>query len=859
MIKTVSGIRGQIKKSVREGGEGCYRATFEDKIIKSDLVFLRTWFKMPLQKFYNPIVSFERMRLMKTTWELRKERSIQLEQNKDSLYKEIERPDKKFKEGIISKNLQAALPFKTQEKVKSMSRKEKLAKKEEALPIKSLTSDKEKQAFALIQRLNTIRNEKEKIKQAKKEEKNKIKTAQKEGLMRKFQPERKEKEKQRNRARFGKKKVKGGNEEEEEDEQQPLNNQEQQQQQQQEKKQKIIKQEKKQKTQTFGPIKIFYGSQSGTATKFAGILQDEALENDFQPEILSVETYEQSIIPNKEQVCIFLMATHGEGEPTDNAIDFYKWIKGPDRDEFHLNNMKYTVFGLGNKQYEHYNSMGRNTNKFLKKCGAQIIYQYGEGDDNFSLEDDFNDWKENLWAELKKVLPQKQIQEEEEETKKNNENENNEIIQKIEKNESEKKSILQAINLNEAEIQPNLKYDFQTEKFLKSAQAKVINIFETRQINKEGSTLHLELDLTGTEIEYKTAQNLGIFVKNDEKMVAEIAKYLNFDLKQVIPNPQNAKNVLFPGPLSVENVLTYFCDFQGQLMKKTLKDLAKLCENEENKNRLEFLASAKGKSEFKTEIEENKLTIFDLMQKYQVKPTLDQFLIMTPRLAPRVFTISSSNLQYKNAVHVTDSILVDNLPNGKTKTGVCSQYFQKIYEQFQNGEKDIQVRIDFRESSFKLPQDQTPVIMVGAGTGVAPFRAFCQEKQYLIEKGINLSPGTFYLYFGCRHENGDFIFKDEFKNYTEKNIINKFYTAFSRDQEQKVYVQDRFLENADENYTLLFEKNATLFICGSLGMGKSIVNTVAQIISQKQNISPEEGLKIVKKLEDEKKIIKELW
>lgn len=160
-IKTASGIRGQVKKYVKEGPDGSFRATFEDKIIKSDIVFCRTWFALTLEKFYNPIVSFDVNRLMKTTWEMRKKYGLKV--NKESGYKPIERPNKVFTPLIIPKKLEEQLPFKSRDKMMTDKvKKERL--KEEGKFLKPVMGQDEKEAIFLIQRLKLIEKEKKKKK-----------------------------------------------------------------------------------------------------------------------------------------------------------------------------------------------------------------------------------------------------------------------------------------------------------------------------------------------------------------------------------------------------------------------------------------------------------------------------------------------------------------------------------------------------------------------------------------------------------------------------------------------------------------------------------------------------------------------
>lgn len=148
-------------------------------------------------------------------------------------------------------------------------------------------------------------------------------------------------------------------------------------------------------------VLFFFGTQSGTAEKFSNILAQEAEEQGFHAKVVDLEEYEKYDMKTKN--CVFCVATSGEGWPTDNTKMFYKFLqeREQENDFDRLTGMKFTVFGLGNKMYQHYNVMGKSINRLLLKLGGELLYKYGEGDDNASLEDDFNAWKEGIWDELK--------------------------------------------------------------------------------------------------------------------------------------------------------------------------------------------------------------------------------------------------------------------------------------------------------------------------------------------------------------------------------------------------------------------------------------------------------------------------
>ncbi|KAL4472596.1 hypothetical protein ABPG74_018545 [Tetrahymena malaccensis] len=619
-----------------------------------------------------------------------------------------------------------------------------------------------------------------------------------------------------------------------------------------------VQAKKKESTITYGKVTLFFGSQSGTANKFCNILSQEALDNDFEPSVEDLKDFKQEFFTKGDNLVILCMATHGEGDPTDNAKEFFEWIKNYQEDNA-FKNIRYTVFGLGNTQYEHYNAMGRQTNQHFERLGAKRVYKYGEGDDNSSLEDDFNEWKENLWTELKKIITPIDL------SKQNDQN--------AASHHNKKKSgtAFKLVPTEAAEINfdnaknDGKKYEFLTDGYIHGTVANVKSIKELRQNNNDGSTLHMEIDLKNTNLKYKTAMNIEIFAENDPALVEKVGAHLNLDLNQRVELVVDEEFIEkfkypFPSPISVRSILSKFCDFQGQLMKKTLKDLAKLTSNEEHKTRLEKLASAAGKKEFDSEIYQKKKCLFDLLKEYQIVPTLEQFVDLCPRISPRLFTISSSDIKNPEIVTVTDSLVADKLEDGSIKHGICSKYLINFNNKLKNGMTGNRIRVGFKTSSFILPQDsKTPIIMIGPGTGIAPFIAFCQEKEALLEKGINICPGEFTLYFGCRHQNGDFIFREELEQYVKSGILNKLYTAFSRDQGSKVYVQDLMIKNEEEIYNTFFERNGLIYICGATAMGESVVNALRKIVQKFKNIDEQEAHKFVENLEKEKRIIKELW
>jgi len=368
---------------------------------------------------------------------------------------------------------------------------------------------------------------------------------------------------------------------------------------------------------TYGPIHIYFGSQTGTAANYSQILGEEASKNGFTPKIIDLIDFEPKQLKSCK-LATFLMATHGEGDPTDNSKAFNEWIADSERSNEELKGVKFLVFGLGNRQYQFYNAQGRKINEYMEKLGAERIYKYGEGDDNDSLEDDFNEWKSGLWEGLKSVLTP--IKSTERKTTKAQSN-----LPFVVNTTQEKEVDLEAFDVNS----DSKEYEFQMKQYLVSASANVTVIRELRQRTDDGSTVHIEIDNGSAGVNYRTADNLAMFPENDLETVEKVAKLLGLNLDEVFTLDENEdvdKKIKFkypfPTPISVRTFLTKFCDLHSTIRKKQLKDLSEFCEKPEDKQKLALLASPGGKIEFEAQVQSRMLGLIDIIELYGIKVNL---------------------------------------------------------------------------------------------------------------------------------------------------------------------------------------------------------------------------------------------
>lgn len=404
-----------------------------------------------------------------------------------------------------------------------------------------------------------------------------------------------------------------------------------------------------------------------------------------------------------------MMATYGEGDPTDNALSFLKFLKkaakksdsatthGEEKkeDEKIFSNLEYGVFGLGNTQYEHFNRTSKRVDYYLELAGGQRIAKLGLGDDDNDLEGDFENWKDTVfWPSVQKRfnvsddfaaaaagsgatngqnLPDCQY-----------------VVQYVESGSNPDMSIPDNVPLS-------------SKQYFTSTDCEVTLKRELRQPSDGGSTIHVEID--AKEIEYQTADNLGILPVNDDSVVEKIAETLGFDLNatfKLLPaKGHEAKFApIFPTPCTVHECLARYCDLVGPPRRSDLKLLAAYASDPTSKSALLRMASKEGKAEFKEKVTDAKIGFVDIISKLcpSISMPLEHFIAVCPRLQPRYYTISSSSSVYPNSVHVTVSVLASKRDDGSLFKGVCSNHLSEITEKGK-------ARVFVRESTFRLPTD----------------------------------------------------------------------------------------------------------------------------------------------------------
>ena len=360
-------------------------------------------------------------------------------------------------------------------------------------------------------------------------------------------------------------------------------------------------------------------------------------------------------------------------------------------------------------------------------------------------------------------------------------------------------------------------------------------ILENRNLNKEGSakeTRHVEISIEGSGFAYEAGDALAVVPENCPQYVADLLAQTGFGGEETVVAPTGESLPLSQALLKRLDVSSLSIKVaRAYAALADVEALAKLVEDRES-----FKEYAWGRQ------------LIDLLTDYPVSfESAQQLVDLLPKLSPRLYSISSSPNAHPGEVHITVGA-VRYESHGRQRKGVCSTFLAE-----HDGEAPVGVYFHHTKT-FKLPDsNELPVIMVGPGTGIAPFRAFLEERSARKAGGKN------WLFFGDQRASVDFLYQEEIESYFNDGLITRFDTAFSRDQEEKIYVQDRMREHAAELYAWL-EQGACFYVCGDASrMAKDVDQALHDIIAAQSGQGADHAVDYVKALKKNKRYLRDVY
>ncbi len=571
------------------------------------------------------------------------------------------------------------------------------------------------------------------------------------------------------------------------------------------------------------PLSVLYGSNLGTAEEFAHRLAENAEINGFATHFGPLDLNIGA--PPKDAGLVIFCSSYN-GAPPDNATKFVSWLQNeaaPDA----FAGVRYTVFGCGNKEWNAtYQSVPRMIDDRIAELGGLRIAPRGEGDARDDLDGQYEDWFSALRAKAAEAFGLQAPIDRETRT-------------------------LPLYNVEPASTQG-------ANPAVNSAGAKQARILENRELltAPDRSTRHIEIALPeGTS--YRAGDHLAVVPRNDAALVAAIARRLGHSPDDVIRlRGAEGRRALLPldEPVSVGKLLSDYVELQQVATRKQIQTMAEHTRCPMTRPKLEAL-SGESDEAYRAEVLAKRKSVYDLLEEHPAcELPLASYLEMTPLLQPRYYSISSSPKSDPARCTVTVGVVEAPARSGRgVFKGVCSNYLAA-----RAADETVFAAVRETKAGFRLPDDpKVPLIMIGPGTGLAPFRGFCQERAALKSAGAALGPAM--LFFGCRRPDQDFLYADELKRYATDGII-ELHTAFSRmDGEPKTYVQDLVRSQQDRVWQLI-EAGAIVYICGDGGkMEPDVKRALVELYCAKKGATPEAGEAWINEMGAANRYVLDVW
>ncbi|MFY9151431.1 MAG: assimilatory sulfite reductase (NADPH) flavoprotein subunit [Prolixibacteraceae bacterium] len=526
-------------------------------------------------------------------------------------------------------------------------------------------------------------------------------------------------------------------------------------------------------------LKILYGTHTGRSKTIAGNLAEKLTARGVEVSTFALDDYKSRQLATETNL-VFIVSTHGEGEPPAMAEDFYGFITGKRSPK--LPGLNYSVVALGDKSYKLFCKTGLDIDQALQQAGAKAILPVLTLDVDY--EDEADKWIRQF-TEVFAEVPETTVS-----------------------------------PVTNSEKGTTSQYSRK-----KPFRAEVLDKVKITGRDSDKEVYHVEISLEGSGITYEPGDAVGILANNPPALVDAILQEYKLDGSKTV--------AIKDGEFSLRDALTDHLEITVL-----------------NREVLQKYLDKSGNAQLQEIIENDQLLdqylyghdLLDLLEEFPFSFT-EQELVNVLRILPaRLYSISSSQAAVGEEVHITVST-VRYTSKGRKRSGACSGFLADLIEI----DSSVSIFIE-KNPAFKLPEnDATPIILIGAGTGIAPYRAFLQDRE------SNNQKGKTWLFFGERRFHSDFLYQVEWQKLLKEGYLEKIDVAFSRDQDEKIYVQDRLIQKQKEVFDWL-NKGANIYLCGDMKqMARDVQKALLRIIETEGGMSEEKALEYLKSLKKSKR------
>ncbi|KAJ8379615.1 hypothetical protein SKAU_G00003930 [Synaphobranchus kaupii] len=566
---------------------------------------------------------------------------------------------------------------------------------------------------------------------------------------------------------------------------------------------------------------VLYGSQTGTAQDTAERIGRQAKRRWLQVRVEALDKYNVANLI-AESLVVFVCATTGQGDPPDNMKKFWRFLFRRSLPASSLCRLDCAVLGLGDSSYPKFNFIAKKLHKRLAQLGASTLLPLGLADDQHDLGPDgvIDPWLSAFWDRVLTLYPPPRGQEPLREDELLPPRFVFHFLDDVTENLT-----IQSEALDKEQLRPSS----QVHPFM----ARVVSNQRVTHASHFQDVRHIEFDTTGSDIEYSPGDVVMIRPNNCSENVEQVCQILRLDpTRQFILRPAEGETVPahLPQPCTLGYLLESFLDIGCVPRRSFFELLSCFATNELETEKLTEFCSAEGQDELFTYCNRPRRTAVEVLVDFPhttADITVDYLLDLFPEIQPRSFSIASSLLAYPNRIHILIAVVQYKTILKKPRKGLCSTWLASL----DPTQGEVCVPLWTKKGIMSFPRDMSSVvIMVGPGTGVAPFRSALQERTAQGKTG-NV------LFFGCRSSSKDFYCQRDWEEMERAGQLTLF-TAFSRDQEDKVYVQHRVKEQAALLWDLITNRNGHFYIAGnSKQMPAAVCDALKEVFQSEGGLS----------------------